>query len=156
NMGVAASMSISLIRNQRLWGLIACHHYQPRFVPYDVRTACEMLGQLMSLSLAAAEDRERLAYRTAMNECVADLMVNVERSEDTARALLEQEPNLLSLLKADGAAVIVGDEIVRLGQTPGEGDLRALSQWLHARGAQPLFATDRLTAEYGTGLLGTV
>lgn len=155
NMGVWASMSISLLRNGRLWGLIACHHYQPRFVPYDVRTACELLGQFMSLSLAAAEDRERLDYRNSSRACVGQMITNIERSEDTARALLEQQPNLLSLIKADGAAVIVGDEISRLGQTPGEADLRRLSEWLHGKEV-PLFATDQLTKEFGSGVLGTV
>jgi chemotaxis family two-component system sensor kinase Cph1 len=50
NMGVGASMSVSLMRDGKLWGLIACHHYSPRYVPYDVRTACELLGQWLSLS----------------------------------------------------------------------------------------------------------
>ena len=49
NMGVGASMSISLIRDQKLWGLIACHHYSPKQVAYEVREACEFLGQVMSV-----------------------------------------------------------------------------------------------------------
>lgn len=68
NMGVRGSMSVSLVRNGRLWGLIACHHYTPRFVPYDVRTACELLGQVMSLSIADAEHRELRDYRDAMEQ----------------------------------------------------------------------------------------
>ena len=44
NMEVAASMSVSLIQQQKLWGLIACHHNSPKFIPYEVRTVCEFLG----------------------------------------------------------------------------------------------------------------
>ena len=46
NMGVRASMSVSLVRDGALWGLVSCHHYAgPRQVPYDVRAACELLAQ---------------------------------------------------------------------------------------------------------------
>jgi light-regulated signal transduction histidine kinase (bacteriophytochrome) len=44
-MGVKATLTISLLKEGKLWGLIACHHYQPYFVPYEVRTVCEFLGQ---------------------------------------------------------------------------------------------------------------
>jgi len=57
-MGVTASMSISLIRDKNLWGLIACHHNSPKHVSYEVRTACEFLGQVMSLELATKEENE--------------------------------------------------------------------------------------------------
>ncbi len=33
NMGVTASMSISIMKNKKLWGLIACHHQSPKFLP---------------------------------------------------------------------------------------------------------------------------
>ena len=39
NMGVGASMSISIIVDGELWGLIACHHYSPRVLPMSV-AAC--------------------------------------------------------------------------------------------------------------------
>lgn len=47
NMGVSASMSISLMQNQELWGLISCHHNTPKQVPYEIRTVCEFIGQIV-------------------------------------------------------------------------------------------------------------
>jgi light-regulated signal transduction histidine kinase (bacteriophytochrome) len=59
NMGVSASMSISLVVRERLWGLISCvHHTGPRLVAYEHRAACEVLGRLASLQIAALEERE--------------------------------------------------------------------------------------------------
>src|SRR5262249_32838707 len=49
NMGTAASMSISIIRDSELWGLISCHNKEPRKVPFDVRKACEFIGQVVSV-----------------------------------------------------------------------------------------------------------
>ena len=57
NMGVGASMSISLLRDDELWGLIACHHYSgPHAPPYGARAAAEFLGSTLSLRLV---DRPR-------------------------------------------------------------------------------------------------
>ena len=52
NMGVQASMSVSILKDDQLWGLIACHHAEARSVPYETRTACEFLGQMLSSQLA--------------------------------------------------------------------------------------------------------
>ena len=60
NMGTAASMSISILRDGELWGLISCHHGRPRVVPFEVRTACDFLGQVLSVQLAAKEHHARI------------------------------------------------------------------------------------------------
>ena len=64
NMGVAASMSISLLRDGRLWGLIACHHYSgPHDPPFGVRAAAEFLGSSLSLRLVARVEEDELEAR---------------------------------------------------------------------------------------------
>ncbi len=156
NMGVGASMSVSLMRDGKLWGLIACHHYSPRFVPYDVRTACELLGQWLSLTLANAEDREKREFRAASRATLEEMMANVERLDDMAPALIEQSPNLLNCLPADGAAVVIGERVLRIGQTPGESHVRALAEWITTNSSNSLFCTDHLQRSFGSGLFGSV
>ncbi|WP_397569619.1 ATP-binding protein [Schlesneria sp. T3-172] len=157
NMGVAATMSVSLIRDGKLWGLIACHHYSPRYVPYDVRTACELLGQVMSLSLAAAEDREKKIYQQNAEKIIEAMMVNVEQTEDIAAALVDRQPDLLALIPSDGTALILNDRIVRLGNTPSEEVLKQLSKWVvQQKFEDPLYATDGLETVFGSALLGNV
>src|SRR5204862_503812 len=48
NMGVAASLSVSILRDGRLWGLFACHHTEPRHISLERRTAAELFGQMFS------------------------------------------------------------------------------------------------------------
>lgn len=157
NMGVSATMSVSLIRDGKLWGLIACHHYTPRYVPYDVRTACELLGQFMSLSLAVADDREKKNYRANVEQIIEAMMQNVERTEDIAAALIDRQPDLLALIPSDGTALILRDRIVRLGNTPSEDVLRELSTWvIDQKFEDPLYCTDRLENVFGSALLGSV
>ncbi|HEY4308374.1 MAG TPA: ATP-binding protein [Pirellulales bacterium] len=156
NMGVGASMSISLVRGEKLWGLVACHHYAPRFVSYDVRTACELLGQMMSLSLGAAEERELTGYRDSMRRTIAKMTANLERVDDMTKALVDSQPNMLNFVYADGAAVVVDDTVHRLGQTPGDQDILQLAQWLTEDQPGDVFATDNLQRSFGSGLLGSV
>ncbi|WP_439613546.1 GAF domain-containing protein, partial [Reyranella sp.] len=62
NMGVGASMSISIIVEDRLWGLFACHHYSPRCPSFERRSVCELFSQMFSMRLEARERREHVAY----------------------------------------------------------------------------------------------
>ncbi len=51
NMGVGASMSVSIVVQGRLWGMIACHHMAPRQVPYSVRMACDVIAQILAANV---------------------------------------------------------------------------------------------------------
>ena len=51
HMGVIASMSLSIIVDGKLWGLIACHHRSPRYLPYRLREACELFAEMASSQL---------------------------------------------------------------------------------------------------------
>jgi chemotaxis family two-component system sensor kinase Cph1 len=156
NMGVGASMSVSIVKNRALWGLIACHHYSPRNVPYDVRTACELLAQVMSTHLAAAEDAELKAYAQRMKQTLDTLIGNLDQMEDYAKALLSGTPNLLDFIHAGGAAVVHGNEVMRVGQTPGEDQIRNLARQMHEKDFDETFATDSATPLFGQGLIGSV
>ena len=63
NMGVGASLTISLIKDKKLWGLIACHHLTPKYVSYELRKACEFLGRVIFSELSAREETEDYGYR---------------------------------------------------------------------------------------------
>ncbi|MGD1806843.1 GAF domain-containing protein [Dapis sp. BLCC M126] len=51
NIRVSASMSISLVNQNKLWGLIACHHYSPKYINYETRKVGGFLGQFLSAHL---------------------------------------------------------------------------------------------------------
>ena len=149
NMGVGASMSISLVDGGKLWGLIACHHYTPRRVPYEVRTACELLAQVLSLQVAAREQAELTADVRRSHDAVNRLVDRMDAGENFADTLADQAADLLAVLHADGAAVIDGNLVVRVGQTPGEAQIRMLADRVEARpaafGTGDVFATDFLS-----------
>ncbi|MDQ1649072.1 MAG: two-component system, chemotaxis family, sensor kinase Cph1, partial [Frankiaceae bacterium] len=61
NMGVAASMSMSIVVEDQLWGLILCHGAAPHRVPSALRTACEQIAQSVSLQVEFRRTTARLA-----------------------------------------------------------------------------------------------
>jgi PAS domain S-box-containing protein len=58
NMGVEASMMISLLQNGRLWGLIYCHHMTPKRVSFAMRDAALFISRMASTELTAIEKRD--------------------------------------------------------------------------------------------------
>ncbi|MBF0688292.1 MAG: SpoIIE family protein phosphatase [Cellulomonas sp.] len=130
NMGVRASMSISLLRDGRLWGLIACHHYAgPHTVPYGVRAAAEFLGSALSLRLVArAQDRELERELAAQAQIARVLRVARDHDHGLAEALAGDGPGLLSVVPAHGLVVVADGRTATAGEAAV--DVDALRSWV--------------------------
>ncbi len=156
NMGIDASMSISIILGGELWGLIACHHYSPRRLPRHLRAVCELFGSMFSYQLEVFEKREQFNARLSSRMVLQNLMLNLASADDYARGLTEQSPNLLDYIhggdtkledhKHGGVAVCVKGELTSLGTTPGKNQIGGLVDWLNAHmpSHEGVYATDRL------------
>ncbi len=148
NMGVTASMSISLIQNQKLWGLIACHHNSPKYVPYSIRTACEFIGQVMSLELATKEANENLDYKMKLKSLQAQFMATLSTSESILEGLEALDTKVLELVSASGAVVCLGEHSRHIGETPPAEEVSLLLDWLKTRIEDNIFHTQNLGAVY--------
>ncbi|TFV95471.1 GAF domain-containing protein [Oxalobacteraceae bacterium OM1] len=147
NMGVDASLTISLVDEGRLWGLIACHHASPRYVDSNVRMAAEVIGQLVSAQLRLKEAQQAAEYKAHIESAVAALRSRLEGDGDLVQALTAGAPNLLDIVSAHetAAAVCFGGEWTQLGRTPEVTDLERIVSWLiehHPR--DTTFCTERL------------
>ena len=148
NMGVAASASISIVKDGALWGLIACHNETPRVIPYHVRAACRTLASGFARQIKLIEEtdayRDRLRLRGSEDALIAALSRRGPLEEDITDHLDE----FARLFSGDGFAVMRGDKIFTVGVCPPEGDIRQLAEWLIWKSAEPIFSTDRLAAAY--------
>jgi two-component system, chemotaxis family, sensor kinase Cph1 len=148
NMGVGASLTISLIKEGKLWGLIACHHQTPKFVPYELRKACEFLGRVIFSEISTREETEDYDYRMRLNFISSQLVSYMSEADNFVDGLVNSNPNLLDLADARGAAICYNGTWTLLGQTPAEEDLNYLIQWLYKNISQEVFATDSLPTIY--------
>ncbi|MBW4582257.1 MAG: GAF domain-containing protein [Tildeniella nuda ZEHNDER 1965/U140] len=149
NMGVAASMSISLITEKRLWGLIACHHYTPLYMAYETRQACEFLGQIASVELVHQQDRAASRYREQVKSIQDQFhQAFTEEPGFIEQVLRRNQSALLNLVEAQGAAMILNNQLTLVGQTPSETDTHNLMLWLLSQHQQDVFHTDSLAQLY--------
>ncbi|WP_086821064.1 ATP-binding protein [Allokutzneria sp. NRRL B-24872] len=112
NIGVASSMSVSVLHDGRLWGLIACHGLAPRHLDAEVRAACELFGVSLSLQLAALEEAEtslaRQRARTALSRLVPALDTHTTDSIAASVDLLKElVPADGIVLQRDGHATVL-------------------------------------------------
>jgi two-component system, chemotaxis family, sensor kinase Cph1 len=148
NMGVGASLTISLIKEGKLWGLIACHHQTPKYVSYELRKACEFLGRVIFSELSAREETEDYDYRMQLTYVQSALVEYMSQEENFIDGLVKHQPNLLDLTSAQGAAICFGGNYTLIGQTPSEEEVNLLVQWLKNTVNEDIFYTDSLPQLY--------
>ena len=154
NMGVDASMSVSIVVKGRLWGLIACHHHAPLLLPRHLRAVCELFGSMLSLQIDLQDRREQFETRLASRDVLQRLMIHLAIEDDYAQGIARHAVELLAYLRADGLALFesesgglaAGAGLVPFGATPSREQLAALVAWLshEMTGEATVFATDRL------------
>lgn len=145
NMGVGASMSISIVVNGELWGLIACHHRTDRHIEANIRAAAEILGQVFSLQIQAIEGIEAYvtmrAARTLLDRVVAEFPVG----GDLLGSLDARLGQLSSFIVSDGAGLFIDGVFRGTGLTPTAEQARDLSAAIaHLRGGS-IFCTHKLS-----------
>ncbi|MGB3615993.1 MAG: ATP-binding protein [Elainellaceae cyanobacterium] len=148
NMGVAASMSISLMQGRRLWGLIACHHSSPKHISYDIRTACQFVGQVMSAELVNKTASEDSDYKVKLKSLQTEVVNTLSQSEQFLDGMGQLGPKLLALVSATGAAVFSGGQCLKVGAVPEEEELDLLLTWIKPQIQQNLFETRSLSEAY--------
>ncbi|MBE7184237.1 MAG: GAF domain-containing protein [Methylobacterium mesophilicum] len=148
NMQVGASASVSIVKDGVLWGLVACHHDRPRFIPFEKRAAAQALAAGLSRQIKAREDaeiyRERLRLRTGQDQILSEL--DADTSFD---ALFHSTgEDMRRLFGADGFALVRGRDIRQTERAPGAADIRRVVRWLSERGMTETFSTHRLPSEF--------
>jgi light-regulated signal transduction histidine kinase (bacteriophytochrome) len=133
NMGVTATLVVSLVREGQLWGLIACHHYRPRNLRYALRAACELLGEVVATRIAAIENYALAQVAIQVRRLQQRLVEATSTEGDWRLALLRNPGTLLRPLDATGAALFHNGEVLTCGETPSTPELRALLQWVAAQ-----------------------
>ncbi|WP_333572891.1 HWE histidine kinase domain-containing protein [Sphingomonas sp.] len=163
NMGVRASLSISIIVEGKLWGLFACHHYGgPRCPGFERRSMAELFGQMFALKLESRERKELSVYEAAAR-ATSDRLLAAVASDG---GLLDDPEWLGSRLRevvpCDGIAIWIGGKVAFSGITPPPSSFAAITRRLNAMAAGRVFATDHLAevlpqaadyADVGAGLL---
>ena len=156
NMGVAATLVMPILVDGELWGLIVGHQYAPTRFGHQLRAACELIAQVVSLQLKSTDYIAQQAYRLKVDAVHQQLVAKAAQDGDLM-AFFNSQPTLLDAMQADGAALFHMGRWWCVGRTPTDAQLDALAEWLNQRAeldlrARPVYATDSLSRDYPAGV----
>ncbi len=130
NMGVRASMSISIVIGGKLWGMVACHHLATMRVPYSVRMACEVIAQILSTTIASFESDARAENAQASMLIINRILLRVWNDEDMLAALSQASPTPAELINHGACLCLWGGGVTVCGGVAPRGDLREVARAL--------------------------
>ncbi len=147
NMGVGATLVISLLVGGKLWGLVACHHYRPRFVHFEVRAVCELLAEAVATRITALDAFVQAQAEVSVRRLEQRMVDAISRDGDWRAALFDQSRALLSPVGATGAALLLDGQVLSTGDVPATPQIRAVGAWLEGRPRAPVVASASLATD---------
>ncbi|MGV8899402.1 MAG: EAL domain-containing protein [Burkholderiaceae bacterium] len=145
NMGVRASLSISLVQNNRLWGLIACHHFTPKYVPLRSREIDEFIGRMVSMKLSNMANAEREKLQDQIRILLQRLTDSIRQTSNIHLAVKCYQDDFLGLVQASGAVISIAGVWHKLGKTLCDATLERLFEVLKSQAPAPVYCTESLT-----------
>ncbi|MFW5652602.1 MAG: ATP-binding protein [Planctomycetota bacterium] len=146
NMGVRSTLVCSLLRDNDLLGMLACHHLQPKYIAPEMRERAMLIADIAAARLATLRDTKVNAKRLAAYQGNARLLFALTRDPGSLNELGRHVERLQHLLDSTGAAVIIGDRVFTSGATPQERDVRELASLLRRQAVDGVASTHHLGA----------
>ncbi|KAH7410851.1 PHY3, histidine kinase-group VIII protein [Cadophora sp. MPI-SDFR-AT-0126] len=140
NLGVRATMSISLTVDNKLWGLVSCHGYgSGKRVPLRVRELCRALGDLASTNI------EKLIYSTRI-KTRKPLSVHPQQRSPSAY-IAASSGDLLNMFGADFGFLAIKGEARTIGRLFAYNEAIVLLQYVRARSFTNIYASECITKD---------
>jgi len=133
NMGVQATLTLSLTDGTRLWGMIACHHRSARRIDANSRATCRLLAQVFSRAVTDQEEAARQAHLRRLTQLTRQILCRMSLAKSAADALAVGRWSPLELTAADGMVACIDGHRVALGSVPPENLVADLLTWLSAQ-----------------------
>ncbi len=148
NMGVKASMSVSIMKRGELWGLFACHHYKPLRLPYSVRTAAELFGEFFSYILEQSEGDAVQARQSRARQLHDEIMARVARGSSLGDTLGDFASTIADVIPYDGMVASIDGEYQTIGAAPTREEFEPLARFLNTAASSTVWATDKLSTVF--------
>ncbi|WPQ60901.1 ATP-binding protein [Chitinophaga sancti] len=151
NMGVGASMSVSIIMEGNLWGLIACHHSGPLHLTAQQKRAALLQGHFLSSQIRVQQVAEEHAINLNVEAHLQLLMNRIDHDEDLSQKF-EQFSSLLSVTNSTGVVILNEGKIYKKGLVPSMEKVLGLIRWVGDHVKSSLFSTNCLSKRYPDGI----
>jgi two-component system, chemotaxis family, sensor kinase Cph1 len=151
-MGLRASMAISLVKDNALWGFVVCNHSSgTQHISFNRRAACEMLALMFVSLLPTQEEEDVHEAKSRFMSHLTPLLARLSKSHDLVETLMQAKPNVAELLCASGAAICLETSCHCVGTTPAPEEIIQLVAWIATHHPDDIFVTDALSILYPAG-----
>ncbi|MCP2029692.1 light-regulated signal transduction histidine kinase (bacteriophytochrome) [Flavobacterium sp. HSC-32F16] len=145
NMGVGATLTISLIHKGRLWGLIACHHYSKKNISPEIRLAAKLQGQFITsqIDIRQSNDENVSAQKASL---ALEKLTGLELPlSDESLEIIVNTQEILNLCNASGVSISIKDKIYKSALTPSDDYIKALIEHINKEIFDKTFVTNKLS-----------
>jgi len=148
NMGVEATLTISLLHQGKLWGLIACHHYSPKYIDLYTRINAQLQGHFLTSQIDVRQMAEEYAVAKEINGSL-EILLNQQflPNRNSLQHIIEQ-PQLINLCNAAGVAILLDGVIYKQGSVPDDENIFKIANWAVTHNKQGFFSTSKLTGDF--------
>jgi len=151
NMEVVASMSVRIIKDGRLWGLIACHHREEKYINLEVCSALELISNVISARITSIADMEELTFNSKLKDIQSRLMRQMYFSNTLSQGLFGQDVNMMELLNAGGVALVNAKQVTTMGDVPTNDQIKDIVYWLQSNHVSNIYHVTSLSQVYESG-----
>lgn len=148
NMQVGASLTAALISNGKLWGLLACHHNEAKFINYYQRQTCEFLIQIFSNELSLKNSNTFLRNIEQSDKLSNRLVYQVQETGSIKKGLSSAGLKVTDLFPCSGAAIILNGKVKIVGSTPEKNRIKRFTKLFLAKQENNLFFTNHFSKFY--------
>ncbi len=148
NMGVKSSFSVSIVVDNKLWGLIACHHYEAKRIDFELRQIAELLGEIISLVVNVKSKEVNSQLENSFRKIHQDFVEKLLMDDYIDSILIRNDSNLLNVTEATGVSMYFEDNYHKLGDTPPKDYVRRILTWYLANFEDEVFHTNKLADHF--------
>lgn len=148
NMGVGATLTISLMHQDDLWGLIACHHYSPKYISNFTRISALLQGHFLTSQINVRQVAEQYGIAQKVNAELEKILSRTFSLHRNSFKNLTEQKELLTLCNAAGAAILIDDVIYKSGLVPPDDEIQKLINWANTYSRHGVFCTSKLVDFY--------
>ncbi|KAJ6584688.1 hypothetical protein B0H19DRAFT_926655 [Mycena capillaripes] len=142
NMGVRASMSVSIMAFGALWGLVTCHSYGAHGmrVSFPVRQMLRLLSQSISRNIERLSYAQRLTTRKLINTMASD--------NHPTGYIVSNADDLLGLFDADFGVLVIGEAAKMLGPNEHGQEILIMAEYLRLKQFTTIQVSQAVTRDY--------
>lgn len=148
NMEVMASMSTRIIKNEKLWGLISCHHRTEKYLDYETCSLFDLLSGAISSKISTIQNREEFDFNARLNDIQSGLVKQVFESRNLSEGVFNDKFSILQLLNAGGAALVNAKQIKTSGEVPSGEQIQDIVYWIQHNQSDTVYHVNNLPEVY--------